>query len=251
MSTPPPGPELATSAHDALLRPVREGNAFEQTVERVGQLIRLGVVDVDDRLPPERELAQRLGVSRDTVREAIRALQGAGLVESRRGRYGGTFVRSAPAARRSEARRRALALGDDLEGTLDDALVLRRAVEVGAAEAAAARRLEPHEVAHLEQVLELSGAAGAADYRRADSRLHLAIAELSGSTSLTAAVADARMRVNALLDAIPLLPQNIANSDEQHRTVVRAVLAGRPPTARRAMTEHVEGTAALLRAFLD
>ena len=90
-----------------------------------------------------------------------------------------------------------------------------------------------------------------ADYRRADSRLHLAIAELSGSTSVTAAVADARTRINELLDAIPLLRQNITHSDEQHEAVVRAVLARRPTKARRAMTEHVEGTAALLRAFLD
>ena len=242
------GPDLATTAHDALLRPVREGNAFEETIERVLSMIKLGVVAVDEQLPTERELARRLGVSRVTVREAVRALQTAGFVESRRGRYGGTFVLAVPApARRRDPRRLARALG----GELDDALIFRQVAEVGAAECAASRRLDPAEVAHLEQMLEQTAGSPLADYRRADSRLHLAIAELSGSTSVTAAVADARTRINELLDAIPLLRQNITHSDEQHEAVVRAVLARRPTKARRAMTEHVEGTAALLRAFLD
>jgi DNA-binding GntR family transcriptional regulator len=83
-----------------------------------------------------------------------------------------------------------------------------------------------------------------------DSRLHLAIAEVSGSPSLTSAVADVRMRLNALLDAIPLLERNIVHSDKQHRAVVEAILAGDPAAARRAMGEHLAGTAALLRAFL-
>ena len=238
----------ATSAHDAVLRPVRGGNAFEETIERVLQLIKLGVVVVGDRLPPERELASRLGVSRVSVREAIRALQEAGYVESRPGRYGGTSVRAVPRPSRADPQRLARDMGG---AALHDILVFRHVAEVGAAEQAASRRLDAAAVARLEQVLDQTCSATPTDYRRADSRLHLALAELSGSTSLTAAVADARVRVNELLDAIPLLAQNIANSDAQHDAVVRAVLARRPTKARRAMTEHVEGTAALLRAFLD
>jgi DNA-binding FadR family transcriptional regulator len=84
-----------------------------------------------------------------------------------------------------------------------------------------------------------------------DSRLHLAIAEVSGSPSLTTAVADVRMRLNDLLDAIPLLERNIVHSDEQHQAVVDAILAGDPEAARHAMREHLAGTAALLRAFLS
>lgn len=239
--------ELPTTAHDALLRPVRDNNVFEGTVERILQLIKLGVVAAGDRLPPERELANRLGVSRVTVREAIRALQEAGFVVSRRGRYGGTFVRSVPSPRHSPDRPQSVRAVDNLE----DTLAFREVVEGGAAEQAARRPLTAAEVSHLEQTLELTVAASPADCRRADSRLHLAIAELSNSPSVTAAVADARMRINELLDTIPLLEQNIVNSDEQHIAIVRAVLAGRPTHARRAMTEHLEGTAVLLRAFLD
>ena len=239
--------ELSTTAHDALLRPVRENNVFEGTVERILQLIKLGVVSAGDRLPPERELATRLGVSRVTVREALRALQEADFVVSRRGRYGGTFVRSVPSPRQSPDHPQPVRTLDNLE----DTLAFREVVEGGATEQAARRPLTTAEVSHLEQMLELTAAASLADYRRADSRLHLAIAELSNSPSVTAAVADARMRINELLDTIPLLEQNIVNSDEQHTDIVRAVLAGRPTRARRVMTEHLEGTAVLLRAFLD
>ncbi len=80
-----------------LLRPVRAGNAFEETVERLLTVIKLGVVGPGERFPAERELAAQLGISRLTLREAIRELQQAGYVESRRGRSGGTFVTFRPA----------------------------------------------------------------------------------------------------------------------------------------------------------
>ncbi|ROP42274.1 FadR/GntR family transcriptional regulator [Saccharothrix texasensis] len=228
---------------DALFRPVRAGNAFEETVERLVQAIRLGVVGPGERLPAERDLAARLGVSRVTLREAIRSLQDAGYVESRRGRYGGTFVNSplpAPAPdRRVDA------------GELADALTVRWAVETGAAQCAAGRALGPVERRNLLARLVECRDASVDSYRRKDSRLHLAIAEATGSPSLTAAVADARTRVNALLDRIPLLPPNLAHSNEQHEEIVTHIVAGDPEAARRAMAEHLDGTALLLRGFLS
>jgi DNA-binding FadR family transcriptional regulator len=228
---------------EALFRPVRTGNAFEETVERLLQAIRLGVVRVGERLPAERDLAVKLGVARVTLREAIHALADAGYVESRRGRYGGTFVTAAP-----EPSARA---GRTSVEQLDDVLVLRYALETGAAEAAAARTLAPTERRHLGTCLADASAASLADYRRIDSRLHLAIAEVTASASLTHAIADARMRVNDLLDEIPLLPLNIEHSNTQHERIVTSILGGDPDTARTAMAEHLAGTAALLRGFLS
>jgi len=108
---------VASSGLDltGLLRPVREGNAFEETVERLLTVIKLGVVGPGERFPAERELAAQLGISRPTLREAIRELQQAGYVESRRGRSGGTFVTGASWSSywpsRSSSRSRSRALG--------------------------------------------------------------------------------------------------------------------------------------------
>jgi GntR family L-lactate dehydrogenase operon transcriptional regulator len=233
------------NAGEALFRPVRAGNAFEETVERLLQAIRLGVVGAGERLPSERELAERLGVSRVTLREAIRALADAGYVESRRGRYGGTFVNESlpgPPERSPGGKVDAVAL--------EDALCLRYVLETGAAEMAAARSLSPADRQHLTGTLAEAASADLDDYRRKDSRLHLAIAEVTASGSLTTAMADARTRVNQLLDRIPLLPPNLEHSNAQHEAIVDAILAGDAVAARQAMAEHIEGTASLLRAFL-
>jgi len=232
------------SAGDALFRPVRAGNAFEETVERLLQSIRLGVVSAGERLPPERELSERLGISRVTLREAIRALADAGYVESRRGRYGGTFVNESLPAPEYPSREIDAA-------ALEDALCLRHVLETGAAEMAAARSLTPADRQHLTGTLAEASTADLTDYRRKDSRLHLAIAEVTASGSLTTAMADVRTRVNQLLDDIPLLEPNLDHSNTQHEAIVDAILAGDPAAARRAMAEHIEGTASLLRAFLS
>lgn len=228
-------------ADEALFRPVRAGNAFEETVERLLQSVRLGVVGIGERLPPERELAERLGISRVTLREAIRALADAGYVESRRGRYGGTFVRETLPAQGSWTERRP---------ELEDTLSLRHVLETGAAELAASRVLPSDARALLSGTLSEACSASLTDYRRRDSRLHLAIAEAVGSASLTSAVAEARMRVNRLLEEIPLLAPNLTHSNAQHTAVVSAILNGDAATARATMAEHLEGTASLLRAFL-
>ncbi|HEX6525204.1 MAG TPA: FCD domain-containing protein [Streptosporangiaceae bacterium] len=233
---------------DALFRPVRAGNAFEETVERLLQTIRLGIVGPGERLPAERELAVRFNVSRVTVREAIRALQQAGYVESRRGRYGGTFVtRTLPRPSRRNLKQMAQEMGSALE----DALTMRYVLEVGAAEAAALRSLTDQDRNHLEQRLKAATDAGLGEYRRHDSRLHLAIAEAVGSPSLTSAMAEVRARLNELLNVIPLLARNIEHSKEQHAEIVAAILAGDPEGARRAMAGHLSATGSLLRGFLE
>ena len=232
------------SAIDAVFRSVRSGNAFEETLARLLQVVRLGIVPPGEALPPERELASRLGVSRDVLREAIRSLADAGYLESRRGRYGGTFVRTDLDQAEPPTVVRA-------PGELDDVLGLRAVLEEGAAAAAAARTLTADEREALWSRLLETSASGTADYRRTDSRLHLTIGELAGVPSLLPLLADVRDRANALLDEIPLLEPNLAHSNAQHEAIVQAVLRGDADAARRAMHEHLEGTAALLRGFLD
>ena len=256
-----------------ILRPVRTGNAFEETVERLLTVIKLGLVARGDRFPAERELASLLGISRLTLREAIRELSQAGYVESRRGRFGGTFcVYTPPAPSVTEVARVAMRDGDRLA----DALIFRYAVETGAADPLAQRFTEaglpgqarggeacpgpdcpgpdcPAETAPravlLRRLADVSGATPA-DYRRLDTLFHLSIAELTGSRLLAEAAADARLRLNDLLNAIPVLKPNIAHAASQHVAIVDAILAGDAEAARRAVAEHLAGTGALLRGFL-
>lgn len=230
---------------EAVLRPVREGHAFEATIEQLASAIRLGVLARGEQLPPERELAERLGISRMTLREAIGALRESGLVTTRRGRGGGTVVvyePVQPGTTGTTVRR-----GADLL----DALSFRRVVEPGAAQLAAQRCLAADQrdwiIFSLQQVRE---AADPAAHRLADSRLHLAIATLSGSPMLIEAVTRAQAALHEMLTAIPVLPLNIAHSGEQHEAVVSAVLAGDGEAARAAMEDHCDATSALLRGLL-
>ena len=231
-----------------LLTPAHPANAFEETVQRLLQSIRLGLIGPGERLPAERELAGMLEVSRDTLREAIASLADAGWVVARRGRYGGTFVSDelpAPHAATSGAAVDPLIAS----GRLEDTLALRSVIEVGAAHRAAESELSAGDRERLWQAYEECQGATGDHYRMADSRLHLLIAEVLGAPSLIPLVADVRMRVNELLDGIPLLAPNITHSNEQHRAIVGAILRGSPDDAARAMAEHVEGTEALLRGF--
>jgi DNA-binding FadR family transcriptional regulator len=277
-----------------VLRPVRQGNAFEETVERMLTVIKLGLVGPGERFPAERELAAQLGISRLTLRDAIHELHSAGYVCSRRGRFGGTFVTyHRPAPDSGELARLARQDGDKLT----DALTFRLVVETGAAEALAVRfraasarpvgarkgrstaagqagpggRGEPGgttratgdgawvaadgaagEAARAALLARLADVNGAKplDYRRMDTLFHLCIAELTGSSLLTSAAADARLRLNDLLNAIPVLPRNITHAARQHAAIVESILAGDADRARRDVAEHLEGTAALLRGFL-
>jgi DNA-binding FadR family transcriptional regulator len=231
-------------------RPIRGGNAFEITVARLAQAIKLGLVSVGERLPPERELAERLQVSRVTLREAIGALREAGFLESRRGRSGGTFVVRATGDSGDVPAADATVLAREMGDALHDALDFRRVLEPGAAALASTRSLSAPDRANLVACLTASRERNPQSRRVHDSRLHLAIAAAGGSTSVAAAIADVQLRLDRLLAAIPVLRRNLDHSDAQHGVIVDAILAGDPQVARCEMEEHCDATAALLRGLL-
>lgn len=242
----PDGTDRAAGLGAVLLRPVR-AHAFETCVEQLAVAIRLGVFPPGSALPPERDMAIRLGVSRATLREAIAALRSAGMVVTSRGRGGGTTVDYRPpepgtpgpawvAERRSE---------------LLESLQFRRIVEPGACYVAAGRALG---VANRDLLTacerEVREAPDTAAHRQADSRLHLAIAAASASRMIIDAVTGVQAALHEMLLAIPVLGRNIEHSNHQHAAIVAAILAGNPAAARRAMEQHCDDTAALLRGLL-
>jgi GntR family transcriptional regulator, transcriptional repressor for pyruvate dehydrogenase complex len=233
---------------EVVVRPVRGHHAFEACVEQLATAIRLGVYPFGSTLPPERELADRLEVSRATLREAMAALRAAGLVETRRGRGGGTVVTMKPQCPSART------VGSTTEAQRADwldALDYRRIVEPGAAELAASRPLDDRARATLEAAhAAVARATSRARHRQADSRFHLTVASLSGSPRVVEAVTSVQASLHEMLSAIPVLQTNITHSDTQHAALVRAVLDGRPDRARRTMEEHCDDTAALLRGLL-
>jgi DNA-binding FadR family transcriptional regulator len=239
--------ELDRVPGELVFRPIRSRNLFEETVERLGQAIRLGVVPLDERFPPERELAEQLGVSRVTVREAIRALEKAGLVAIRQGRHGGTYViASEEKPSKGRARRMAKELGTELQ----DALDLRWAIEPAIAELAAQRRADD-DLARGEELLQEAAMAPHVPrvLRAGDSRFHLALADMAGSASLAAAAADMQVRLGELLLTLPVLDESISHSQAQHAEILGAVAERDGERARAAMLEHLSATAQLLRGL--
>lgn len=220
------------------------GNVFEATVGQLATAIRLGVFADGEQLPPERELADQLQVSRVTLREAIAALRDADLVQTTRGRGGGTVVTYTGPTPPTTT-------GTTSVAQLTDVLSFRRIVEPGAAELAATRPLDGPQRAWLAQVLaECADTLDTPAHRVSDARLHLAIASVCGSAMLIDAVTQAQAALGDLLALIPVLPRNIAHSHDQHEIVVKAVLSGDAATARAAMQEHCDATAELLKGLV-
>jgi GntR family transcriptional regulator, transcriptional repressor for pyruvate dehydrogenase complex len=233
---------------DAVLRPLSDTHVFTSTVQRLDAAIRLGVFASGDQLPPERQLAAQLGVSRVNLREAIAALREADMVQTRRGRGGGTTVTYAGEAPRpmdsAEVRRRGPQLADALD--------YRRVVEPGAAYLAACSELTADQrdwLTDSEAAVRRAGPGPAS--RIADSRLHLAVATLSGSPMLIEAVTRVQSSLDGLLSLAPELPGAVEPSHRAHQAVVAAILAGDPLAARAEMEQHCDTTAALLRTLLE
>jgi DNA-binding FadR family transcriptional regulator len=236
----------------ALLRPARPLNAFEDTMQRLLQSIHLGLIPPGARLPSERDLAGMLKVSRDTLREALAALAEAGYLESKRGRYGGTFVSvQLPTPTPVLDDEGELSPRPSIpEAEIEDTLTLRRILEVGAGREAAARGLAPEDHRRLREARRACTEAPE-DFRRLDSRFHLLIVEMVGAPSLIPIVADVRMRINELLDRIPLTETTLQRSDRQHAQILDALVRGDPERTEALMRAHLAETEELLRGHLS
>jgi DNA-binding FadR family transcriptional regulator len=218
--------------------PVREGSAVAETVERLGQAIGMGLLRPGERLPRESRLAEDLGISPVTLRSAIAILRGAGLLETQRGRGGGTFVSASPATRAVEGEL-------PTEAELRDLVDFRVVVEGGAA-ALAAERATAEQLRYLASLADEMETASNYDlWGERDTLFHLILADASGSERLVAQVAEVRVEVYRIAK-LGTVPRSVVTlADREHREILRAVEARQPDEAREAMARHVESTRAL------
>src|SRR4051794_14692477 len=157
--------QVPSPAVAAVFEPVQTATTLEETVERLGTAIRLGLLGPGDRLPPERELADQFGIARSTLRQALMSLTESGHLVAMRGRGGGTVVSDAPPP---AANPRAQLSDGHWRELLDYGI----AVEVGAA-VLAAERATADDLAPLSRHVETMRTSDFTVYRRADVFFHL------------------------------------------------------------------------------
>lgn len=234
-------PELLS--HEALFAPVRSQTAFEETVDRLGTAIKLGLLAPNERLPAERELCVRLGIARSTLRQALTALAQSGQLRAVRGRGGGTFVAERP---RVGARP-----SPELLREWRDVCDARLATEVGVALLAAERVTPEHLAALDELVVEMDDCPDDFDaYRRSDVRFHIALAEATGSPRLVVAMTDAQSAMSDLIHHIAHPAEVLGHANAQHALLVSALRARDAGRAMELVREHVQGTEHVLAGLL-
>ena len=229
---------------ESVFTPVLAPTAFEGTVERLGTAIRAGILAPGSRLPAERTLADQLGISRSTLRQALTALVQSGHLTATRGRGGGTFVTDRPPLTEHNGQ----PLGDRARAILE----MRLAIETGATLLAAELRARVSGSAGraVHRMAEVAGAAEFGDYRRADIRFHIGIAEAASSPRLVSAMTELQGQMSSLITLIAHPPQVLTHANEQHRRLVRLLRKGDGGRAVQLMREHLEGTEHILAGLI-
>jgi GntR family transcriptional regulator, transcriptional repressor for pyruvate dehydrogenase complex len=231
-----------SAALAAVFKPVHPPTTFEETVERLGTAIRLGLLAPGSRLPPERALAEELRISRSTLRQALVTLVQSGHLVALRGRSGGTFVADSPPL--SEAG--AGLLEREARGVLD----YRVAIETGST-VLAAERATAEDLARLEELTDrMAGAPAFEEYRRADVRFHIGLAEAARSPRLIGAMTEVQGRMSDLIAHIPHPDEVLTRSNAQHRRLVSLLRRGEAGAAVRLVREHIAGTEHILAGLI-
>jgi DNA-binding FadR family transcriptional regulator len=217
--------------------PVTSRGRAGEVAQRIVEAIHLGLLNDGEQLPVEVELARQFGVAPMTVREALADLRDQGLVETRRGRSGGSFVRrpEGPSV---------TALGNQLATmTLSELrdLADEHAAVAGHAAFLAAQRASAVNVRRLFSLTEQLREATSLGARiRADSRFHIELAIASASERLTRREVALQAQVAGLV-WLPLGPPlEVAELVADHHAIAAAVLAEAGAEARRLAEEHVD-----------
>jgi DNA-binding FadR family transcriptional regulator len=236
---------LSTARARTLFAPLDAVGRADAVTRRLTQAIRLGLLADGERLPAESSLASQLGVSPVTLREALASMRQLGLVETRRGRGGGSFVRAPDEQDQARLERplRLLSL-HELRDIGD-----HRAAVAGAAAALAAQRAIPGDIAALrEHAARLAAATTLTERRRADARVHIEVAAAAQSPRLTREEMNLWSEIGDLV-WLPMRGDQTAAVTAEHESLIDAIERREPGLARDLAGRHVAAETTRLLEF--
>src|SRR5205085_2410901 len=215
----------------------RRGTTSEEVISQLREMIHRGELRPGDRLPPERDLAKLLGVSRPTLRAGIRSLATVGILQSKQG--AGTFVAMADESLTLDSS--PLRMLSALHGfTSDEMFEARLALEMSIAGLAAERATSEQMTLMAEEITGMyASLADPEQYLVHDMQFHQTVAAASNNRILTALM---NMVATILFDARSKTvkrAKDLKQSAEQHHNIYRAMRERDPEAARRAMHDHL------------
>ncbi|MHB8618861.1 MAG: FadR/GntR family transcriptional regulator [Chloroflexota bacterium] len=248
LSQPPPerSGKAKPSSSQVRLEPVKRSRVYEDIVAQILQLMADGHLVAGERLPPERELAARLAVSRPSVREAMRQLELMGVIESRQG--SGAYVKEVTDA--DLVQPLALLLRGR-KHLLRDILETRMTIEPPLARLAA-EKASAEQIACMEGLLERQRArlqAGQPAIEE-DTAFHYTMAQAAGNRVLLLLVESCMDLLRESRRRNLQSPERALRSVQGHERLLEAIRARHPEAAFLAMVEHLDGVAAAMLPLL-
>ncbi len=245
----PEEPSADPTSEDPRLRafrPIHLRRASEEVVEVLIDAIRSGIYQPGDLLPPERDLAARLEISRVPVREAIKVLRDQGIVSTRRGKHGGTVVESLANVPRILAQ-----LHDDPMSNMRSLLELRRLLELPCT-LLAARTASDDDLDQLEDLVDQLGRSlhqSHAEIVEVDVRFHIAVAQLTRNRPLAEALRTVLNQIVVVRSLFPFGFVEIGQSYENQQTLMRALRSRDPAVIRPVLDDHLSSLEEVVLGF--
>jgi len=233
-----------------MFKQVKQNKAYQDVVEQIQEAIVSGTLKPGRQLPAERELKEQFGISRGTLREALRVLEQKGLIEIRTGVSGGSIIREVNSEQLSEnlgllIRNRTVSLRDLAE--------FREGVEGGVA-ALAAQRATKQDLSILQGLLTeaegclKAGRKGWDDFIRTDEKLHMALARISGNQLYISLLESVYNNIHTYYENYLTLGKQILQENfDDLKSIVAAVADGDGQRAR----EMAQGHVARFNAYME
>ncbi len=225
-----------------MFKQVKQNKVYQDVVEQIQEAIMEGSLKPGSQLPAERELKEQFGISRGTLREALRVLEQKGLIEIRTGVAGGSIIREANSEQLSEnlgllLRNRTVSLGDlaDFREGIEGAVAALAARRAGDRDRELLQGLLGEARLHLEE-----GIAGWDPFIRTDEKLHLALARISANQLFIAVLESVYLNIHTYYEKF--LPQGEEIMQENYddlKNIVGAVVIGDGVSARELAQGHV------------